>query len=556
MAFRCILFASAVLFVESFLLPSWLTASSANVTSNWSEVSQSSYIPDDSVWVTAAVPGTVFGGLVENGQYRDIMFGQNLFQINASVFDVPWLYRTTFVSTRVTGNGRTLLRFLGLNYRAQIWVNGIEVAQSAIGAFRHFSFDISELVTPGLPSAIAVIVARQHDSWDAGSHDVDLGITFVDWAPNPPDSSLGLWEAVEIIETPGCVTVRYPFVSTVLVRPTYATPSVSSPADASLNVTAELTNWANVTSVGTVHGEIRSPAAGSPIVASFSQAYSLLPYETATLTFSAAIFPQLLLVNPALWWPWQMGSPTFHRLALNVTAPDGQLSDAISARFGIREVSAWLDESGNRAFAVNGVPLLIRGAGWAPDLFLRSTGDGAARRLATAIAYTKQMGLNTLRLEGKMEVSVAVTESPRESSVVWAEGCFSHLQTDAFYDLADESGLLVMPGWCCCDAWQHWPYWTPVQYSVSCERGPSRDTRNTWNTCTPSPVGVPSCSGVSSNAGAPFANPPVRLYLFHLERRAPPIGRRDGVPGAAAPRAVSLTGVPRLLSARRLFHPL
>jgi len=38
-----------------------------------------------------------------------------------------------------------------------------------------------------------------------------------------------------------------------------------------------------------------------------------------------------------------------------------------------------------------------------------------------------------------------------------------------FFDLADQFGLLIMPGWCCCDAWQHWSAWTEEQYHVAVE---------------------------------------------------------------------------------------
>ena len=46
----------------------------------------------------------------------------------------------------------------------------------------------------------------------------------------------------------------------------------------------------------------------------------------------------------------------------------------------------------------------------------------------------KDLGMNTVRLEGKME-------------------------HDIFYDIADEVGVLVFAGWMCCDSWQFWPEW-------------------------------------------------------------------------------------------------
>ena len=55
--------------------------------------------------------------------------------------------------------------------------------------------------------------------------------------------------------------------------------------------------------------------------------------------------------------------------------------------------------------------------------------------------YVREMGLNTIRLEGKLE-------------------------TDEFFDLADRQGVLVMAGWCCCDRWEHWDKWTAENYTV------------------------------------------------------------------------------------------
>ena len=54
-------------------------------------------------------------------------------------------------------------------------------------------------------------------------------------------------------------------------------------------------------------------------------------------------------------------------------------------------------------------------------------------RLQTEFKYVKDMNLNTIRLEGQ-------------------------LQPDYFYDLADEYGILIMAGWCCCSHWEHWEY--------------------------------------------------------------------------------------------------
>jgi exo-1,4-beta-D-glucosaminidase len=109
-------------------------------------------------------------------------------------------------------------------------------------------------------------------------------------------------------------------------------------------------------------------------------------------------------------------------------------------RFGVRTSEASLDEWGNRQFHINGKHVLIRGGGWSPDIFLREQ----PKRLRQELEMVRDMGLNAIRLEGKM-------------------------QSKQFFDWTDELGLMVLPGWCCCDAWQKWPEWGPQQYDVARE---------------------------------------------------------------------------------------
>ena len=109
---------------------------------------------------------------------------------------------------------------------------------------------------------------------------------------------------------------------------------------------------------------------------------------------------------------------------------------------GLRAVSSELDVNGSRLFRVNGHRLLVRGAGYTPDLLLRFD----AARLAAELYYARHAGLNALRLEGK---------------------ALAH--PSALYDACDRQGLLVLAGWCCCDAWQDWPAWGPEQLTVARE---------------------------------------------------------------------------------------
>jgi exo-1,4-beta-D-glucosaminidase len=132
-----------------------------------------------------------------------------------------------------------------------------------------------------------------------------------------------------------------------------------------------------------------------------------------------------------------MGAQELHNLNLRFVVGD-DLSDEQNVRFGIREITSELNPQGARQFYVNGKKILIRGGGWSPDMLFRSDQS----RLETDFRYVREMNLNTIRLEGKME-------------------------TDEFYDLADEQGVLIMAGWCCCDHWELWKKWQPGDLEIA-----------------------------------------------------------------------------------------
>jgi exo-1,4-beta-D-glucosaminidase len=150
----------------------------------------------------------------------------------------------------------------------------------------------------------------------------------------------------------------------------------------------------------------------------------LAPGETKTVSFSPKDDPALDVKHPQVWWPVGMGAHPIYRLQMTA-AVDGAISDRAGATFGIRSVSSHLTPQGYHQFVINGKPVLIRGAGWAPDMFLRDD----PKRMEAEFSYIENLGLNTIRSEGKLE--------------------------DArFYDLADRDGILILAGWECCDKWE------------------------------------------------------------------------------------------------------
>jgi exo-1,4-beta-D-glucosaminidase len=412
------------------LAEGWTLQSSAKVKDKGEAISLPSFKPDG--WYPITVPSTVVAGLVKNKVLPDPYFGMNIREYpgmtyprgkNFSKYDmapdspyaVPWWYRKSFsLPTAFTGK-RVWAHFTGINYRANIYVNGKRVAdeKDVAGALRTYALDITDAVKAG-ENVLAVEV------WAPLQN--QLAITFVDWNPAPPDKSMGLWREV-YLSTSGPVALRYPTVISTVT-------DADGPASrADLTVTALVEN--------ATAEPVKAKLRGRMGNLRFEQEVQLAANERKDVVFEPAAFPQLAVKKPRLWWPKQMGTPFLHDLTMTVDV-GGKSSDEVTRKVGIRQIDSSLDANKKRLFTVNGKRLLIRGAGWSSDLLL--TYDPA--RIESQLKYVEDIGLNTVRLEGKLE-------------------------TEHFFDLADRMGLLVMAGWCCCDHWEHWDKWQPSDHVVA-----------------------------------------------------------------------------------------
>jgi exo-1,4-beta-D-glucosaminidase len=382
-------------------------------------------------WLAATVPATVLATQVADHVFPDPYYGDNLRKIPGTSYpigenfanlpmpaDSPyhcgWWYRDEFTAPAGVKGGRSWLHFGGINYRADIWLNGRKIADSSqiAGAYRTYDVDVTEFLKPGASNVLAV------ETFAPTEH--DLGINWVDWNPCPPDKDMGLWGAVDLIST-GSVTLRSPLVVTHFPDDSLTT--------ADLTVYAEVRN-ATASSVQTV---VSGTAAG----VSFQQPVALAAHEDRTVVFTPEQFPQLRIQHPQLWWPWQMGTPHLEHLTMSARV-DGELTDQQSEDFGIRQITSEFTANGSRLFRINGRPILIRGAGWSQDMLLRTD----PVRLREQFRMVRDMNLNAIRLEGKLE-------------------------TNDFFQLADRKGILVMLGWCCCDHWERWKTWTPDDLTIA-----------------------------------------------------------------------------------------
>jgi exo-1,4-beta-D-glucosaminidase len=385
-------------FLQTLLNEGWHVQSSAELSENGESISKTGFNVQN--WYPTEVPSTVMAALLKNKVYADPFFGKNLESIPTDQFKRPWWYRKEFSLDSLNGMSSIRLLFEGINYSANIWLNGEKIASAdtILGAFRTFDIDITEMALQGTNTlAVEVIPPKPGD----------FTIGFVDWNPRPPDENMGIWREVKL-RMSGPVSINDPFVQSEV--------NLETLMEAQLTVSADLINHSDKQVSGILRGDIEK--------VSFSQPFSLDPGEKRQITFNPDEHYTLLFSNPRLWWPTNMGDPNLYTLKLTAIVND-QESDKQSTEFGIREVADYINEEGHRGYTINGKKVLIRGGGWVDDIFLMED----PKKIEAQIQYAKHMNLNALRLEG-----------------FWGSG-------PLLYDLADKYGILLMAGWSC-----HWEW--------------------------------------------------------------------------------------------------
>src|SRR5688500_15811640 len=151
----------------------WAIQSSAKVTAKGEALSTPGFAAEG--WHRARVPNTVVGALVEDGTFPDPYFGMNLRKIPGTTYKIgerftliptpadspfkpSWWYRTEFTLPASMDGRPRWLHFDGINYRANIWMNGQRIASATevAGVFRRYEFDVTRLARGGAVNAVAV----------------------------------------------------------------------------------------------------------------------------------------------------------------------------------------------------------------------------------------------------------------------------------------------------------------------------------------------------------------------------------------------------------------
>ncbi len=315
-------------------LGSWKLAAAPDVQARGQDISSPDY--SDANWHAATVPGTVLTTLIDRGVYPDPDYGLNNMAIPETLARQDYWYRTTFDAPAAFEGRQLTLVFKGINYAAEVWVNGGRVGNIR-GAFIRGVFDITGRIAPGRRNVVAVRVSPpphpgipHEESITAGPGEnggwVALdGPTFAaaegwDWIPGIRDRNTGIWQSVELRAT-GRVRLLDSQVITRLPLPKTdsADVSITVPVDSSHIAPVEITVQASFEGVR------------------LSKTASVNPGRSE-IRFTSAEFPALNLANPRLWWPNGYGKPELYTLNLEV-ADRGKPSDSKTLRFGVRHVT-------------------------------------------------------------------------------------------------------------------------------------------------------------------------------------------------------------------------
>ncbi|UZP35086.1 hypothetical protein NXS19_002902 [Fusarium pseudograminearum] len=396
-------------------IPNWDLQQVTKVAGNIKSLSLPNV--DTSSWHHAPVSRcTLMACLLAEGTYKldgrdGLWYSDNLAHFDDSLFHVPWVYRNQFdLATKdKSGHVHYFLQTNGITPAADLYLNGKQIADNVTqsGSYGGHTYDITPLVDK--KNALVVKVYPT-------DYQYDFAVGFVDWNPYPPDNGTGVWRDITIKKT-----------GNVFMGPVSVLVDMDTPVKkirnhhAIITVKSQARNLKKSPVKFVAKANIKSPDGKTLTV--LKKTFALGAGESTTVELSTKV------QNPEIWWPAAWGEQPLYSAQLTYSIGHDTSDASPVTNFGIRTVTSELNSHNDTMFSVNGYPIQITGGGYTSDMFLRWD----PHRFADIARYTLDMGMNTIRLEGKME-------------------------QPELYDIADKLGLLLMAGWECCDRWESWPY--------------------------------------------------------------------------------------------------
>ena len=356
---------------------------------------------------------TAMGGL--QGNTMKYYYEKELQKVDDKQFNEDWWFRSYFTLDKNINKTTelVLLHINGINYKSDIYLDGtlVEKKEKIIGTFIKYTLDITNFIKDNLDKHyIAFKISRPYNHWGGKPYEdeIDLAISFVDWNPEAPDSNMGIWQPVDV----EVISERVPTISQA-----YVSTRIIDDQKFNFDIIIHLINWYNTSITSSISISIGD--------------FINIKKENITLYSNEEkkiVIENNEADNSKLWWPYQMGTPTLHKMTIKIETYGNNYT--FEKKIGFKQVESELINK-RRLYKINQKPILLKGAGWTPDLFLRQSPENYRNH----IRYVRDMELNVIRLEGKSE-------------------------GEEFYDYCDEMGILVIAGWNCGDAWQRWKKWT------------------------------------------------------------------------------------------------
>jgi len=438
--------------VKQIQLSDFDLQSSAVITDDGASLSTAQY-QSKNYWYPVKVPSTVLTGLVANKVYPDPYIGMNNMLIpdasdsfnhkynleqyshlpnEPNPWKKPYWYRTTFQVPAADKGKHFQLIFKGINYRADVWLNGNQVQDSSqmAGMFAEYFLDVSNTIKAGEANVLAVKIypldypglpatpqlKALGDFYDNGGPTGDIGknVTMLcsvgwDWIPEVHDRNIGIWQPV-YLRTSGQVTIKQPRIITDL-------PNLPDTSAAKLSLRLSLINNSNTT----INGKLKiiiTPETFKGTSLMVDANITVAANGSKEVNLTADKIKQFLISKPHLWWPNNYGNPDLYRIRLQYIN-GSEISDDVSFLFGIRTVSSQTTTVDNwlrRDFYVNGKRVHLVGGAWVPDMMLNRD----SLRYDNELHLCRNANVNLVR--------------------IWGGGIG---ETDDFYESADRYGMMV-----------------------------------------------------------------------------------------------------------------
>lgn len=295
-----------------------------------------------------------------------------------SLHDVAW-YARPFASPEHRGRERVVLHLGAVDYRADVWVNGVHVA-SHEGGHTPFDADITRALSP---DGNALVVRAE----DFGT-DPSIPRGKQDWR-DPPSHifyrrTTGIWQPVwlEVVDRLAVGGLRL-------------VPDVNA---ATVDVTASVAAWEPGATVR-LSARCRGESAG--------EVSAVLERPDTVVS---------LRLQPGPIHLWSPESPTLYDLTIELCDAGGVIRDQVESYVGMREVEV----SGSQLL-LNGEPIFLRlvlDQGYWPDGLMTAPSDQALR---ADIELAQAMGFNGARKHQKVEDPRWLYWADRLGFLVWGE---------------------------------------------------------------------------------------------------------------------------------------